>query len=122
MVFVTGEPGIGKTTLIDTFVRTVLIGFGAVVTAYGLCIEQYGSGEAYLPILDLLERLGNLSNREIILEALRQYAPSWLVNLPILISLEERAELARQTAGTRPEIRSARSRLSWKPFQKSVRG
>ena len=39
----TGEAGIGKTTLIDRFIEEA----GADVTAArGQCLEQYGEGEA----------------------------------------------------------------------------
>src|SRR3972149_9955882 len=56
VVFVTGEPGIGKTTLIEAFSKT-LPKFDGFVLAQGQCIEQYGAGEAYMPILDALERM-----------------------------------------------------------------
>jgi len=49
MVFVTGDPGIGKTALVEALLRDAAAG-GALV-ARGTCIEQYGSGEAYLPSL-----------------------------------------------------------------------
>jgi tetratricopeptide (TPR) repeat protein len=103
-VFVTGEPGIGKTALVEAFTHSLAQSDGIII-ARGQCIEQYGGGEAYLPILDLLERMGNSPSREAMLGCLRQYAPSWLVSLPTLVSAEERAELARLTAETMPERR-----------------
>ena len=56
-VFVTGEAGMGKTTLVDTFLAEV----AAAQTAWigrGQCIDHSGAGEAYLPLLDALGRLG----------------------------------------------------------------
>ena len=103
-VFVTGEPGIGKTTLVEAFLKTVLVGIG-MIAALGLCIEQFGTGEAYLPVLDLLERMCKSPSPDSILDGLRQYAPSWLAGLPMLVGLAERTELARQTVGTTPERR-----------------
>src|SRR5262245_22357858 len=101
VVFVTGEPGIGKTTLVDSFLGHVQVNDGAL-SAQGQCIEQYGAGEAYLPILDALDGLcGRNSNGAA--ELLRRYAPSWLVNLPGLTDPNERAELERQTVGITPE-------------------
>src|SRR5262249_7724943 len=47
--FITGEAGIGKTTLVDTFV-TQLAAQVPVWIGHGQCIEQYGAGEAYLPL------------------------------------------------------------------------
>src|SRR5262249_22043255 len=55
-VFVTGEAGIGKTALVDRFVARH-VGGGDVWLAQGRCIEQFGPGEAHLPILEALEQL-----------------------------------------------------------------
>ena len=104
VVLVTGEPGIGKTTLVEAFVKALLVGLG-VIAAVGLCVEQFGAGEAYLPILDLLERMGKSPGACAILDDLRQYAPSWLASLPMLVNLADRNELVRQTIGTTPERR-----------------
>ncbi len=103
MVFVTGEAGIGKTTLVETFVRAALA--EGVVVAQGQCIEQYGAGEAYLPILDMLDRLCKLPDGAVAIAALRRLAPSWLLSLPGLVSADESAELARQNLGVTPERR-----------------
>jgi len=56
LVFVTGEPGIGKTTLVNAFLAQVA-GEGAAWIGWGQCIEHYGAGEAYLPLLEALGRL-----------------------------------------------------------------
>src|SRR5215510_4105129 len=55
--FITGEAGIGKTTLVDTFV-TQLAAQVPVWRGHGQCIEQYGTGEAYLPLLEALGQMG----------------------------------------------------------------
>ena len=50
VVFVTGEAGMGKTTLVDAWLERV----GTeeeLWSAQGQCIEHYGAGEAYLPVL-----------------------------------------------------------------------
>jgi DNA-binding winged helix-turn-helix (wHTH) protein/predicted ATPase len=89
VVFVTGEPGIGKTTLVDAF----LAGVAArpdVRIARGQCIEHYGSGEPYLPVLSALGQLGRGSGRRPLATALRRHAPTWLDQLP---SLQPRSEL-----------------------------
>jgi hypothetical protein len=60
LVFVTGEAGIGKTTVVDAFLGQV----GAAPPVWigrGQCIEHYGAGEAYLPVLEALGRLGRTS-------------------------------------------------------------
>jgi DNA-binding winged helix-turn-helix (wHTH) protein len=56
IVFVTGEPGIGKTTLIEAFLQQVAAD-ESVWIGRGQSIEHYGAGEPYLPVLDALGRL-----------------------------------------------------------------
>ena len=56
VVFITGEAGIGKTTVVDTFVAQ-LPATATLWVGRGQCIEQYGVGEAYLPLLEALGRL-----------------------------------------------------------------
>lgn len=83
VVFVTGDPGIGKTSLVEAFLGRQAAAAGACV-ARGACIEQYGTGEAYLPILGALEDLARQRGAEALREALTRYAPTWLAQLPWL--------------------------------------
>ncbi|MGH8185266.1 MAG: AAA family ATPase, partial [Steroidobacteraceae bacterium] len=82
-VFLAGEAGIGKTAIIDELVAH-LAAQSSLISMRGQCIEHYGMGEAYLPILEALGRLGrdDASLRDI----LSRYAPSWLAHLPALQS------------------------------------
>jgi DNA-binding winged helix-turn-helix (wHTH) protein/tetratricopeptide (TPR) repeat protein len=73
VVFVAGEAGIGKTALVDEFLRLLAARLLAVrpenpnhlppnnlttcLIARGQCVEQYGPAEPYLPLLDALVRL-----------------------------------------------------------------
>jgi DNA-binding winged helix-turn-helix (wHTH) protein/tetratricopeptide (TPR) repeat protein len=81
---IAGEAGIGKTALVDAFLTSV-VSTSAVRIARGQCVEQYGAGEAYLPILEALGRLGRNPDVPIV-QVLRRYAPSWLAHLPWLVS------------------------------------
>jgi DNA-binding winged helix-turn-helix (wHTH) protein/tetratricopeptide (TPR) repeat protein len=95
MVWVAGDPGTGKTTLVDHFVaqlRDVAIGRGQ-------CVEQYGDGEPYLPILDAIAELCRADPTAA--ELLRTVAPLWLLQLPWLTTAEERETLRRELAGAR---------------------
>src|SRR5262249_22934547 len=56
VVFVTGEAGIGKTTLVEAFHQR-LRARPEVWVARGQCFEQHGPGEAYLPVLEALSGL-----------------------------------------------------------------
>ena len=46
VVFVTGEPGIGKSSLADAFLEQLRIA-GAVRIAHGQCLDHHGIGEPY---------------------------------------------------------------------------
>ena len=90
LIWVAGEPGIGKTTLIDRFVADL----GDVACARGQCVEQDGTGEPYLPVL---EALGSLCRSDSAVPGLlRAVAPTWLLQLPWLSSAEERDALRRE--------------------------
>jgi hypothetical protein len=62
-------------------------------------VEQYGAGEAYLPVLEALGRIGRSADGEQLVTILRQYAPTWLVQMPTLLVAEEMESLQRQVAG-----------------------
>ena len=53
IVFVTGEPGIGKTTLVDQLVQYAAQ-LPDLWIARGQCVEGFGGQEAYYPILTAL--------------------------------------------------------------------
>ena len=99
IVFLTGEPGIGKTAVVDAFLARVFADV-RFWTVSGQCIERYGTGEPYLPILEALERLCRLPGNARLIAILRQYAPMWLVQMPTLISATEQKRLRRTLQGT----------------------
>jgi len=82
VVFVTGEPGIGKTALVGAFIGELQRGDAWI--ASGQCIEQYGAGAAYLPVLEALGKLARGPDATGLVDVLRRSAPSWLVQLPEL--------------------------------------
>ena len=94
--FVAGEAGIGKTALVEAFVAEVAAR-GKARVASGQCIQQYGAGEAYLPILEALGRLARDGGRPII-DLLRECAPSWLIHLSGLVPGEDFEAPAPATA------------------------
>jgi len=102
MVFVTGEAGIGKTAVVDAFLAQVAAHSKAWM-ALGQCIEHYGAGEAYLPVLEALGRLGHRAEGAQLLQLLRRYAPTWLVQMPSLLDEAELEVLQRQAPGATQE-------------------
>jgi DNA-binding winged helix-turn-helix (wHTH) protein/predicted ATPase len=100
-VFVTGEPGIGKTTLVQAFLQQAA--GDSILIARGQCLEHYGSGEAYLPVLDGFSRLCRSVAAAQVLNCLRQHAPSWLAQMPSIIQPAERTVLQSQAQGATRE-------------------
>ncbi len=102
VVCVTGEPGIGKTTLVEAFLGKI-VAEGDLWAARGQCIEHYGAGEAYLPVLEALERLCRTVGGKQLIGLLRQHAPMWLAQMPSLLDSAEREGLQRRLAGAKQE-------------------
>jgi DNA-binding winged helix-turn-helix (wHTH) protein/tetratricopeptide (TPR) repeat protein len=102
ILFVTGEPGIGKTTVVQAFLQQMSRD-SAILVARGQCLEHYGSGEAYLPVLDGFSRLCRSARATEVLNCLRQHAPSWLAQMPSVIQPAERNALQSQTPGATRE-------------------
>jgi DNA-binding winged helix-turn-helix (wHTH) protein/predicted ATPase len=100
VVFVTGEAGIGKTSMVDAFARN-LASDRTVWIARGQCLEQYGTGEAYLPVLEAIGRL--CREHPPFVDLLRANAPMWLLQLPSVVSASEREALSREVSGASRE-------------------
>jgi DNA-binding winged helix-turn-helix (wHTH) protein/predicted ATPase len=102
LVFVTGEAGIGKTTVVEAFLDRLDAGDGLRI-GRGQCVEQYGAGEAYLPVLEALGRLAREPRGDALVHVFRRYAPSWLAQLPALLSDDELEAVRRRAQGTTRE-------------------
>ena len=96
-----GEAGIGKTTVVDLFVASLStppeVGVGR-----GQCVDTYGDGEPYRPMLEALGQVGQSSHRAALRSVLQRYAPTWLVHLPALLGDGERERLQGQLQGATP--------------------
>ena len=57
------------------------------------------AGEAYLPVLEALGQLCRGPGGERLVTLLRQHAPTWLVQMPWLLTATDRQQLARRTPG-----------------------
>jgi predicted ATPase len=111
VVFLTGEAGIGKTTLVDAFVAPV-VATEAVWLGQGQCIEQYGAGEAYLPVLEALGRLCRAPGADHLLTLLRAHAPTWLVQMPWVLSTADHEALRHELLGA-TQARMLREMAAW---------
>ena len=104
LVFVVGEPGIGKTALLDEFSAAAGTKDG-ILWSIGRCIEGYGGIEPFYPVLEALTRLARSRPGDSLVQALVAIAPTWAVQLPGVLSRETRASLQQQVVG------SARARM-----------
>jgi predicted ATPase/DNA-binding winged helix-turn-helix (wHTH) protein len=92
LVFVTGEAGIGKTALVEAFAAQVATDQN-MWTVRVECIEQYGTGEAYLPVLEALGRLCRVPEGRRLIALLQHQAPTWLMRMPWLLGEKDRNAL-----------------------------
>src|SRR5262245_37757127 len=100
IVFVTGEAGIGKTALVDTFARSITSN-RSIRIGRGQCLEQYGTSEAYMPVLEAIGRLCRDQGQ--VVDVMRAHAPMWLLQMPSLVSASDRELLSRGVAGATRE-------------------
>jgi DNA-binding winged helix-turn-helix (wHTH) protein/tetratricopeptide (TPR) repeat protein len=96
VAFVTGEAGIGKTTLVEAFAGWAG-GEGRATVARGQCLEHRGAPEPYLPVFDALTRLCRQDGE--VVELLGRVAPSWLVQMPVLLEAVDREAVERRALG-----------------------
>jgi predicted ATPase len=102
VVFVTGEPGIGKSSLVDTFLEPLPA--NQVRLAHGQCLDHHGVGEPYLPLVEALTRLAAGANGSAVKEVLSAHAPSWLAQMPSLWTRSERNTLEARGRATRERM------------------
>ncbi len=93
--FVTGEPGIGKTSLTSDFVQSA-VAEGANA-AFSRCLPGGADSDAYYPILEILTQLARADVVKDFVALLSTIAPTWLVQLPWLMP-------PAMAVGTRQEI------------------
>jgi DNA-binding winged helix-turn-helix (wHTH) protein/predicted ATPase len=102
IVFITGEAGRGKTTVLDALIEEARRR-GLQWIGRGQCIEHYGAGETYMPMLDAFGQLCRGPYAESCAEVLARQAPTWLAQLPWVSNDETSEVLQRRAQGATRE-------------------
>jgi tRNA A-37 threonylcarbamoyl transferase component Bud32/tetratricopeptide (TPR) repeat protein len=77
IVGVTGEAGLGKSTLTEDFLGELAAGPDRPIVARGRCSERLAGSEAYLPVLEALDHLLRRTSSVSVDQLMRTVAPTW---------------------------------------------
>jgi predicted ATPase len=91
---VAGEPGIGKTTLVEDFLAELAAAGQACFVARGRCSERLAGAEAYLPFLEALESLLHGPDGDAEARVMKAVAPTWYAQV-VPLAAEEDSSFAR---------------------------
>lgn len=95
--FITGDAGVGKSALLNAFLAQATA--PGVSVMWAQCVDQYGQGEPYQPLLDALMRLCRQTSGRRVVSVLERYAPMWLAQLPGILAPRQLAALQRRIVG-----------------------
>ena len=108
LLCVAGEPGIGKTTLVEDFLAELTTGNQSTI-ARGRCSERLAGTEAYLPLLEALESLLRYSTASgsesgSFAATMKQLAPTWYAQVvPLSGDSQESARLLAEVKAASQE-------------------
>src|SRR5205823_9544009 len=88
LLCVTGEPGLGKTTLVESFLEELAASGQTWHLARGRCSERLGGAEAYLPFLEALDSLLQGEGGASAAQAMKLLAPTWYVQVAPLAAAD----------------------------------
>jgi predicted ATPase len=101
LLCVTGEPGLGKTTLVEDFLDELAAGGRPHSVGRGRCSERLAGAEAYLPFLEALDSLLGGDGGAAAAQMLKLLAPTWYVQVAPPTAADA------SLAGTRAEAEGA---------------
>ncbi len=78
---ISGEAGIGKTSLIEDFLVELVSRPERPIVARGRCSERLAGAEAYLPILEALDSLLHRAGGESLQTLMKTVAPTWYLQV-----------------------------------------
>ena len=74
-LFIAGEPGIGKTALVNAFCERL---DGSLCVLRGQCVEGLGEKEEYYPLIEALSQLSASPRQQAARRLLAEAAPAWV--------------------------------------------
>ncbi len=74
---IAGEPGIGKTTLVEDFLSELAPAEAPCLVARGQCSERLADTEAYVPVIDALQNLVRNDTTGWVARLISVVAPTW---------------------------------------------
>jgi len=99
VVLLSAEAGLGKTTILDAFIKLLEDRGEVVRVGRGRCSERLAGAEAYLPVLEVLDSLQHSEKHGSLSRLLRALAPSWYVQItPLPENDSSAARLAADVA------------------------
>jgi predicted ATPase len=102
LVLLAGEPGIGKTTMVELFLDRISKNHNAHVIQ-GQCVIHYGQQEAYGPVLEAIATFFRDQNDTGFIKDMERHAPGWLLQLPNMLDAMLLERVKHRTEGMAPE-------------------
>jgi serine/threonine protein kinase/tetratricopeptide (TPR) repeat protein len=98
LICVSGEAGLGKSTLIETFLEQVSAEDEPCLIGRGRCSDRATAGEAYLPVLGALDTLLSSDQSGWVARTMRLVAPHWYMRAAPTQIVDE-SSLSRESLG-----------------------